>query len=192
MQRPDARRKPLDHRLIDPVSNPWNTLRHEHHRILIMNSLHVIGAVLLLSLTAFNTQRHQMDLHRQQMRAEVEMQATIAGTRLLDQLATLPFDVNVGSDDVSLFALESSFGGAQTLADASVLHDVHGMSTVLSGSSGLAPMAFRADASVAYVQPSDDGFVAALTPTRFMEVTLDIQGELNSSLSLKRVYSAGR
>ena len=157
-----------------------------------MNTLHVVGAVLLFSLTAFNTQRHQMDLHRQQMRAEVEMQATIAGTRLLDQLALLPFDANVGTDDVALFTPDSAFGGAQTLAEAVVLHDVHGMRAVLSGSSGSAPMAFQADVSVAYVQPSSGGFVAASAPTRFMEVSLDIQGELNSSLSLKRVYSASR
>jgi len=154
-----------------------------------MNSLHILAAIVLLSLTAFNTQRHQADVRQHQMRADIEMRATVLGTRLLDQLATLDFDANAHLGDLALLTPPSDFGGAISFSSAIYLDDVDGLSFVTTEAGSGGPLTFDVETAVRYVVPEVSGFVPSMIPSPHKEVSLTITSDLGAIFSLQRVYS---
>lgn len=154
-----------------------------------MNTLHVLGAILLLSITALNTQRHQMELRQQQIRSEIEMRATGVAGRLLDQLTTLDYDVNEDAGDPMLLTPASDFGGAPSFGEAVYVHDVHGLSFTATTSADGMPLEYEVNVTVQYLQPSNGDFVPSGSPTFFKEVTLQLTSQAGATLSVARVYT---
>jgi len=156
-----------------------------------MNTLHVLGAVLILSITALNAQRHQIDIRQSQTRSEIEMRATGLGSEILERLASLPFDSNAGAVELWDLTLASNFGGALSLDDALDLDDVHGLSFTASTASGGSDLEFEVRVSVRYVEPLTGGFVPTAVRSRYKEVTLGLEGPVGAALTLQRVYAHG-
>lgn len=154
-----------------------------------MNVLHVIGAIVLLSITMLNTQRHQMELRQQQIRSEVEMRATGVATRLLDHLSTLPFDPNADTHDPSMLTPASGFGGAQSFEAARYVHDVHGLSFVTSAASNGGPLDFEVSVGVQYVRRENGTFQPSPTQTFYKEVTLEVTSQAGAQFTVRRVYT---
>lgn len=154
-----------------------------------MNAIHILCALVLLSLTALNSQRHQMDVRTHQLRAEVEMRSTTLGTRLLDQFASLPFYPAAGPGDGTLPLLPDGPAGATSLEDVLHLADLDGLSFMVVEGESQRALTYEVTASVRYVAKTNGSFVPTFTPTPHREVTLMIAGDLGTSLSLSRVYT---
>jgi hypothetical protein len=154
-----------------------------------MNTLHVIGAILILSMTALNMQRHQLETRQSQIRSEVEMRATGQATQLLDRLSTLEFDANMHLGEAEYLTPAADFGGAASFASATTVDQVHGLSFSSTSESTGSPLDFDVAVSVRYVRPSEGGFVPSDTPTYFKEVTLELSSVLNTTVTVNRIYT---
>jgi hypothetical protein len=155
-----------------------------------MNTLQIIGAIVLLSFTGLSMQRHQVDARRSQVRSEIELRATGQATLLLDRLATLPFDANIGLGDVSQLTQTPNLGRHLTLNQVQYLPEADGLRYVAQTPSTRGTLEFDVQVSVRFMQELNGRFVPSLVPTVFREVTVQSTSALNTTFTVRRIYAA--
>jgi hypothetical protein len=157
-----------------------------------MQTLSILGAILLVSITALNMHRNQTNIRQVNMRAEVEMRATGVATWMLDHLDTLPFDANHDATRPSELTHRNQFGGASSLDSATDLDDVDGLTFVTSVASSGGPLLFDVSLSVRYVEPSGGTFAGSGgTRTRYKEVSLNLRGPAHTQITIQQIYALG-
>ena len=122
-----------------------------------------ILALMLLSLLALQFTQHLSMSLQSMMRGEVQLIASGVGTEYLDEANTLDFD------------------GIQSLDGTTQTNDIE-----IDGET----FPFEMETGVQFMEKVNGAFVAATgtDPTDFQEVTVTIDGLLDTSVSMARIY----
>ncbi|CAN5596004.1 hypothetical protein BH23BAC4_BH23BAC4_11070 [soil metagenome] len=155
-----------------------------------MNTLQVIGAIVLLSFTGLSMQRHQVGARQSQMRTEIEMRATGQATLLLDRLATLPFDANLDLGNVAQLTQIPNLGRDLRLDQVQFLPQADGLQYVATTPSNTGTLEFDVEVSVRFMQELNGRFEPSIVPTVFREVTVRSTSALNTKYTVRRIYAA--
>ena len=155
-----------------------------------MQTIYSVLGVFLVSVFALNHKSARIAADRMMMKSEIEMRASGLAREIFDDLAELPFDANSSVSTPIELTSKNSFGdGAGTYEEASDLDDVHGKSLERSLATDSDTLSFAIGASVEYVSKQSDRYVAGTSQTYYKRVTLTIQGPLDTSFTLERVFS---
>ncbi len=128
----------------------------------MIETRYAILAMALLSLLAVQVQRDLATTRMQMIKSEVQLVASGVGTEHLDRVGTRSFE---------------------KITD---LHDDQRTTLVILDSDTLS---FDLTSTVRFVELQGNVFVAAQDPTDYQEVLVTIQGLLNSTVTMSRIYS---
>ena len=122
-------------------------------------------AMALLSLLALQFQRGLADTRRQMMLSEVNLVATGVGTEHLDSVGTMSFE------------------------EITDLHEDQRTVLVALDSANVSTLSFDLTSTVNFVAMQGNAFVEVTGPTDYQEVLVTIQGLLESTVTMSRIYS---
>ncbi len=128
----------------------------------MLESRFSILALGLLSMVAFQVQQHLTSNRMGMILSEVHLVASGVGTEHLDRV------------------------GAMSFEEITDLHDDQRTTLVILDSDTLS---FDLTSTVRFVEIQGNVFVAAQDPTDYQEVLVTIQGLLNSTVTMSRIYS---
>ncbi len=128
----------------------------------MLETRYAILAMALLSLLALQFQRNHSTTRMQMIQSEVQLVASGVGTEHLDRVGTRSFE---------------------KITD---LHDDQRTTLVILDSDTLS---FDLTSTVRFVEIQGNVFVAAQDPTDYQEVLVTIQGLLESTVTMSRIYS---
>ncbi len=128
----------------------------------MIETRYAILAMGLLSLLAVQVQRDLATTRMQMIKSEVQLVASGVGTEHLDRVGTMSFE------------------------EITDLHDDQRTTLVILDSDTLS---FDLTSTVRFVELQGNVFVAAQDETDYQEVLVTIQGLLNSTVTMSRIYS---
>ncbi len=124
-----------------------------------------ILAMALLSLLALQFQRDVATTRTQMIVSEVDLVASGVGTEHLDRV------------------------GAMSFEEITDLHEDQRAVLVTLDSNNESTLSFDLTSTVRYVAMQGNAFVEVKGPTDYQEVLVTIQGLLNSTVTMSRIYS---
>lgn len=136
-------------------------------------TLAALGCIVAYSAQSRRASHHQ-DLGA--LRAQVEFHAAEVAAGLLDRAATLPFDAPTP-------------GPAPTFAAAVALDQWHGHAESVGVAAGGDTLRYAVRATVVPVEKTAGGFAVASAGAPFRRVTLVLDGDLDVSATIARVYA---
>ena len=128
----------------------------------MLQTVYAILALMSFMLFSINNQQHILRSQIGMIRSEVELMGAGVAIDRLEALGTVGFD------------------------DLDDLHNTEDIAQVIIGDDTLA---YTINTEVTYAKKNGDEFVFSATPTPFKEVTLDIEGVLDASVTMSRIYS---
>lgn len=128
----------------------------------MLQTVYAILALMTFMLFSINNQQHILRSQIGMIRSEVELMGNGVAVERLEELGAVAFD------------------------DLDLLHNTKDTTDVIIGSDTLA---YVINTEVTYAQKNGNVFIFSATPTPFKEVTLNIEGLLDASVTMSRIYS---
>jgi Flp pilus assembly protein TadG len=154
-----------------------------------MQTLHALGALVIVMLLGLSIQRSLVRSDGRMMRNETEASALAAATDVLDRAGTLRFDARANTIQASNLTPAAGFGMASsTLVGATDVDDFHGFQDTVQIDAPGGTLALQRSVTVRYVERVPGGYVASSTPTFIKEVRVVVAGPVQARATLTRLF----
>ncbi len=152
--------------------------------------LYVFLSMMIVTMFAIGQRSAIFQAHRMAMQGDIDLLGAGVAVEQLDFISVQPFDANIPVADSTAFTPYSDFGlGSTSYLTSTDIDDFDGKTLVVFIPTLIDTFSFDVSAEVRYVQKSGSGFIQSTIQTYFKEVSIKVDGELNSEVTMSRIVS---
>jgi hypothetical protein len=154
-----------------------------------MQTLHALGALVIVMLLALSVQRSLIRGDGRMMLNESESIALAAATDVLDHAGTLRFDARPNTVVAAQLTPAGGFGMPNaTLRTAVDIDDLHALLDTVRVTAPGGEMRLARTVTVRYMERAGAAYVPASSQTFVKEVTVEVRGPVGAMARLTRLY----